>query len=60
MKKNAYFLNMILMVLSSGLCLWAMLVRTFAPSVLLMNASVWLLERCTTPRVFCTKKGAVK
>jgi electron transport complex protein RnfD len=29
-------------------------------AVLLMNASVWLLERCTTPRVFGTKKGAVK
>ena len=29
-------------------------------AVLLMNASVWLLERCTTPRVFGTKRGAVK
>ena len=43
MKKNAYFLNMILMVLSFGLCLWAMLVRTFAPSVLLPHISIPML-----------------
>jgi len=44
MRKNAYFLNILLAVLVVGLCLWGMLVRAFAPSVLVPHVSIpWMV-----------------
>ncbi len=43
MKKNVYFLNILLVLLTTALCLWAVLVRTFAPAVLLPHISIPLL-----------------
>ena len=40
MKKNTYFLNLLLAVLTAALCLWGMLVKTFAPSVVLPRESI--------------------
>ena len=47
MKKNTYLVNLLLALLTTALCLWGMLVKTFAPSVLLPHISIPLMVLVT-------------
>lgn len=47
MKRNIYFLNLLHSGLVAALCLWAMLVRTFAPSALIPEISIPLMVLVT-------------